>query len=60
MKLSTIVTPINSLNCFMKFLSSSGNFPAKLELRDEGYVCGGVIVILSGRIVVRDVGDQKI
>ena len=54
MKSSTIVTPINSLNCFMKFLSSLENFPVKLELRDEGYVCGGVIVlILSVRIVVR-------
>ena len=53
------MTPINSLNCFMKFLSSSENFPVKLlELRDEGYVCGGVIEILSVRIVIRAVSDQ--
>ena len=34
------VTPINSLNCFMKFLSSLENFPDKLELRDEGTYVG--------------------
>ena len=42
MKSSTIVTPIDSLNCFMKFPSSSENFPDKLELRDEARAtCAG-------------------